>query len=100
MSEQEEGENCLMTEAGMSLPFPLQSFLSPAPFPSPNKSFFTPSLAGWEGVRVAISAGWGGAGDLSGALGDSASSIYRSVWMGWFYGLGEKKKNKRQVHFR
>ena len=27
-SEQEEGESCLMTEAGMSLPFPLQSFLS------------------------------------------------------------------------
>lgn len=31
---------------------------------------------------------------MAGALGDNARATYRSVWMGWFCGLGKKKKNK------
>lgn len=71
-SEQEEEESCLMTEAGMSLPFPLQSLLSPAPFLSPpNKSLLTPSLVvelGWVGGSEDgsedIGAGWPGEEEL------------------------------------
>lgn len=95
-TEQEEGENCLMTEARMSLPFPLQSFLSPAPFP-PNKSLLTPSLAGWEGVRVAVRTSVLGGEELGTWLGHWVTMpVLLMDRCGWvdFVGWGKKKKTK------
>lgn len=100
-SEQEEGESCLMTEAGMFLTFPLQSFISPASF-LPSKSLLTPSLIvelGWVGGSQRWQRGhhhWvdrrGGAGMwLRNGVATAVLFIERCGWVG-VVGWGKKMK--------